>query len=1122
MAKKVVIRGNVNLLGNLGSGVGDPVLTRDEVSKEVGKVPAIDTTSFLPTGLPSGYIYVGNSLNVATPRQVTGMLTLSNIGIANITANSIMNAHINGAAGISYSKLNLVNSIINNDIASNAAIGRAKIASGNIWRVLINNGTGVFSEAPVILGSRLLISDVNGIPTHSNVTATEAGHLSGVTGPIQAQINNRLLFSSAITPSTGDIVYFNGSNWINLARGTTGQVLTATSTTINWANGTSNGIPAGGTTGQYLAKIDNTNYNVNWFTLNLAKITDITALAADVNLLGGLAAGGVTTLELSYVNGVNSPIQTQLDNKLNNSLSLNSLFVGDAANHPVMLAPGLPNQVLTIISGAPVWADPTPPGNVSGVPTTIVNSIVRWNDTGATSIKGSNIIIDNSDNVTGVTSLTTVNQGAIVLSELTASGVNTVSLRASGTMAGNYVITLPAAAPATDDYLKFDGTNYIWAPAGGGGGGTVTSVTGTANRITSTGGTTPVIDIAASYVGQATITTLGTVTTGAWNASVIPLLYGGTGAALTAPGADRIFFYDQSAGSTAFLTVGTGLTITGTTLAAGLVSTPGAEYFAGDNTTAIFTLSEPSNLAITIVTVGGYTYREGVHYTKNNTTKQVTFAGGHIPLSGQTIGIYYFTSASLGTPTLANGNMTTANGSAIDIGGPVTADWESPDNVDNTHNINFGLDAGQTSIVTSMTIGGYALNLLGFGDTTLYAVNTLQVIANGLLSIGDGSAPIDIVLGSDATGDTFYRNSLGHYTRRAIGTTGQVLTVAGGLPTWANPASAATITLSGDVSGSGTTSITTTIGAAKVLSSMIANNAVGNAQLRQGTQLSVIGNPIGALNNVQDIAASTTGDVLRHTGTNLAFGKLDAVSLNLTTNKIHVGVSNIASEMGLSTGLAISGSNVIAATSISSTEIGAYNGSVMAGSGLASPSTGNFNMGLSGTSGATRTTTAIGSATDITLQYAPKGAGIFQILNGTTSVLRIGGGAFYIQETSNIAEIRAGDNTVNNLGLRIITNNGDAGNINGYPIVITAGGAHVSGNGNGGSIDITTGVANGSGADGRITMNSRSKSIRLLSDITVDNTAKGFILKSPDGNYWRGTISNAGAVTWTSLGTTLP
>lgn len=60
-------------------------------------------------------------------------------------------------------------------------------------------------------------------------------------------------------------------------------------------------------------------------------------------------------------------------------------------------------------------------------------------------------------------------------------------------------------------------------------GGTVTSVSGTADRITSTGGATPVIDIAATYVGQTSITTLGTITTGTWNGVVVGGTYGGTG-----------------------------------------------------------------------------------------------------------------------------------------------------------------------------------------------------------------------------------------------------------------------------------------------------------------------------------------------------------------------------------------------------------------------------------------------------------------------------------------------------------------------------------------------------------------------------------------------------------------
>ncbi len=61
------------------------------------------------------------------------------------------------------------------------------------------------------------------------------------------------------------------------------------------------------------------------------------------------------------------------------------------------------------------------------------------------------------------------------------------------------------------------------------GGAAVTSVSGTANRITSTGGTTPVIDISASFVGQSSITTVGTIGSGTWQGTVLGSTYGGTG-----------------------------------------------------------------------------------------------------------------------------------------------------------------------------------------------------------------------------------------------------------------------------------------------------------------------------------------------------------------------------------------------------------------------------------------------------------------------------------------------------------------------------------------------------------------------------------------------------------------
>jgi hypothetical protein len=71
--------------------------------------------------------------------------------------------------------------------------------------------------------------------------------------------------------------------------------------------------------------------------------------------------------------------------------------------------------------------------------------------------------------------------------------------------------------------------------ASGGGGGAVSSVSGTANRIAvspTTGAV--VVNIDTNYVGQTTITTLGTIGTGTWQGTAIGTTYGGTG--LTAIG----------------------------------------------------------------------------------------------------------------------------------------------------------------------------------------------------------------------------------------------------------------------------------------------------------------------------------------------------------------------------------------------------------------------------------------------------------------------------------------------------------------------------------------------------------------------------------------------------------
>jgi len=75
-------------------------------------------------------------------------------------------------------------------------------------------------------------------------------------------------------------------------------------------------------------------------------------------------------------------------------------------------------------------------------------------------------------------------------------------------------------------FSQFSGAGQITAGAGLTKSGNTLDVVGTADRITVN---TDSVDIASTYVGQSTITTLGTIGTGTWQGTVIGATYGGTG-----------------------------------------------------------------------------------------------------------------------------------------------------------------------------------------------------------------------------------------------------------------------------------------------------------------------------------------------------------------------------------------------------------------------------------------------------------------------------------------------------------------------------------------------------------------------------------------------------------------
>jgi len=99
-----------------------------------------------------------------------------------------------------------------------------------------------------------------------------------------------------------------------------------------------------------------------------------------------------------------------------------------------------------------------------------------------------------------------------------------------------YVAThngIPTLGTTNITFDQFSGAGQISAGNGLTKTGNTIDAVGTANRISVSANA---IDIASTYVGQSSITTLGTIATGTWNADTIGVAYGGTGITSAAKG----------------------------------------------------------------------------------------------------------------------------------------------------------------------------------------------------------------------------------------------------------------------------------------------------------------------------------------------------------------------------------------------------------------------------------------------------------------------------------------------------------------------------------------------------------------------------------------------------------
>lgn len=164
----------------------------------------------------------------------------------------------------------------------------------------------------------------------------------------------------------------------------------------------------------------------------------------------------------------------------------------------------------------------------------------------------------------------------------------------------------------------------------------------------------------------------------------------------------------------------------------------------------------------------------------NTTNNATTSKHGFVPKLPNNATLYYD----------GTGNFSTPAGTGASLPAPDTTSIVQG-SADSTKQLRFEVDGFTTATTRVATFPDANITVVGEASTQTLTNKTLTASSNVL-------GGVTMTLGSDATGDLYYRNSGGVLTRLPIGANGQVLSVTSGLPAWGSAGS-------GTVSGSGTT-----------------------------------------------------------------------------------------------------------------------------------------------------------------------------------------------------------------------------------------------------------------------------------------------------------------------------
>jgi hypothetical protein len=330
----------------------------------------------------------------------------------------------------------------------------------------------------------------------------------------------------------------------------------------------------------------------------------------------------------------------------------------------------------------------------------------------------------------------------------TASAARTAIGLAIGTDVQAYSASTSLLGSSIDLSTEITGTLAL---ANGGTGATTASAARTALGLV-IGTDVQAYSASTSLLGSAI--DLSTEITG-----TLALANGGTGAALTDPNADRIAFWDDSAGAITWLTVGSGLTITGTTIAASGGGSGTVTSISGSGGTTGLTLTGGPITDSGTLTLGG------TLALANGGTGSTTASAARTALG-----------LVIGTDVQAYSASTSLLGSAIDLSTEITGTLALANGGTNATTASAARTALGLAIGTDVQAYSASTSLLGSAIDLSTEITGTLALANG----GTGAALTDP--NADRIG--FWDDSAGTFTWLTLGSglsiTGTTITATGG------------------------------------------------------------------------------------------------------------------------------------------------------------------------------------------------------------------------------------------------------------------------------------------------------------------------------------------------------